>query len=161
MAPELLFDISEMDLNHITFGPEEIEKINPQRGAMRLLDGVNYVDDGYSRAIGYKDVRDDEFWVPGHIPGRPLYPGVLMIETAAQLAAFLMVKRRGKHHKPGQFIGFVGTDDVKFRNQVTPGQRLYIIGHELKYSLRRMVCAAQGVVDGSIVFEAKITGMPI
>ena len=55
---------------------------------MEHLNGVNYYDHN-GKIVGYKDVREDEFWVEGHIPGRPLLPGVIMIEAAAQLASFL------------------------------------------------------------------------
>ena len=78
MPPQLLFDISGIDLNHVEFGPEEIRQQNPHRGNMELLNAVVWVDSENHRILGYKDVRDDEFWVAGHIPGRPLFPGVLM-----------------------------------------------------------------------------------
>ena len=68
---------------------------------------------------GYRDVRDDEFWVRGHIPGRPIFPGVLMIETAAQLVGYYAMSKM-----PSQgFLGFGGVEDVKFRGTVVPGQR--------------------------------------
>ena len=70
--------------------------------------------------IGYKDVRPDEFWVSGHIPGRPLLPGVLMIEAGAQLASFYTRTYVGWKG----FIGFGGVDEVKFRMQVPPGVRM-------------------------------------
>ncbi|MGE5609655.1 MAG: 3-hydroxyacyl-ACP dehydratase FabZ family protein, partial [Bacillota bacterium] len=92
MPPKFLFDISEIDLNHVMFGPEVIRQYNPQRGDMEHLDGVIYIDTTKDRLIAYKDVRDNEFWVAGHIPGRPLLPGVLMIEAAAQAASFYMRK---------------------------------------------------------------------
>lgn len=157
MAPVLLYDISGIDLNHVQLGVEEIERVNPHRGAMRLIDGINYVSDDYNRAIAYKDIRHDEFWVPGHIPGRPLFPGVLMVEAAAQVASYLTVIRM-----PGlKFMGFVGIDDVKFRGQVVPGDRLYILGEGVECRPRRSICKAQGLVNGTIVLEATITGMPI
>ena len=157
MAPELFFDLSQIDLDNILAGPEEIEACNPQRGDMRHLDGIIWMNDDRSGAVGFKDVRDDEFWVPGHIPGRPLYPGVLMIEAAAQLAAFIMKQRRPELG----FIGFVRADDVKFRGQVVPGDRLYLLGREIQFKSRRLICAGQGVVNGNLVFETQITGMPI
>ena len=87
MAPSLLFDLSKYDLNTVKFGVDVIESINPHRGAMRLLDGVYDCNlQAPAEVLAYKDIRDDEFWVPGHVPGRPLFPGVLMLEAAAQLA---------------------------------------------------------------------------
>lgn len=155
MVPSLLVDISRHDLNHIMHGPEEIEKVNPHRGCMRMLDAIVHHDEGFTEAIAYRDVRDDEFWVEGHIPGRPLFPGVLMLEAAAQLASYLSLNRMENEG----FMGFVGCEAVKFRGQVVPGDRLYIIGREVEFRRRRWTCAGQGLVRGNIVFEATIVGM--
>lgn len=157
MAPQLLFDISDIDLSQTVLGVDDIERVNPHRGAMRMIDGITWISEDKNRAIAFKDVRADEFWVPGHIPGRPLFPGVLMLEAAAQLASYLTVIRM-----PGlKFMGFVGLDHVKFRGQVVPGDRLYIIGEGVECRARRSICNAQGLVRGSLTFEATITGMPI
>ncbi len=69
---------------------------------MELLSGIVHVDDDADTVIGVKDVTDHEFWVRGHIPGRPLMPGVMMIECAAQLCAYQTMKR----HPEMGFIGF-------------------------------------------------------
>lgn len=158
MAPQLLFDLSEIDLDQVVHGPEYIESFNPHRGCMRMLDGINWERiEPLPRAIGYKDIRDDEFWVQGHIPGRPIFPGVLMIEAAAQFASFLTMRVFDKV----DFIGFAGVTDVKFRGQVVPGDRLHILIEGINMKPRRSICLAQGVVNGQLVFEGKITGMPI
>lgn len=157
MASQLFFDIKQFDVDHPIAGPAEIEAINPQRGDMRHLDGIVWMSPQFNAAIGYKDVRHDEFWVAGHIPGRPLLPGVIMIESAAQLAAFIM---KSRFPGPG-FIGFVGCDEVKFRSQVKPGDRLYLMGKEVQLKPRRFICAVQGVVNDALVFEAQIIGMRI
>lgn len=156
MAPQLLFDIAGIDLTHIECGPEELERVNPHRGAMRMLDGISYISEDQNRAIAFRDIRADEFWVPGHIPGRPLFPGVLMIEAAAQLASYMTLLRI----EGIQFMGFVGLDDVKFRGQVVPGDRLYILGEGIECRRRRSICRSQGLVNGNLAFEAVITGMP-
>ena len=158
MAPQLLFDLSGIDLDHVDIDAGGIEAVNPHRGDMRMLDGIIWHDHagqtGYT--LAFKDIRDDEFWAPGHIPGRPLFPGVLMIEAAAQLASFMII------HYGGQsgFIGFVGCDKVKFRGQVVPGDRLLLLGDPTEVKPRRSICQLQAVVNGDLVFEAKITGMP-
>ena len=159
MAPQLLFDLSEHDLDRVLHGPEHIESFNPHRGDMRLLDAIVWEDfSGKNpQAIGYKDIRDDEFWVAGHIPGRPIFPGVLMIEAAAQFASYITMNSIEKV----SFIGFAGVTDVKFRGQVVPGDRLYVMIDGTNMKKRRSICKAQGVVNGNLVFEATITGMPM
>ena len=117
MVPPLLFDLSAIDLNHVQHGVADVERVNPHRGQMRLLDGIIHTPPEKDRAVAFKDVRDDEFWVAGHIPGRPLMPGVLMIEAGAQLASFVYLSRMPEV----KFLGFSGVDDVKFRGQVGAG----------------------------------------
>src|SRR4051812_26355298 len=111
MPPQLLFDITGIDLNQIVYDQEAIRRNNPQRGEMEMLNGIAFAAPEKGQIIGYKDIGTDEFWVPVHIPGRPLFPGVLMIEAGAQLASFYtreFIKWEG-------FIGFGGVTDVKFR----------------------------------------------
>lgn len=155
MSAKLLFDISQIDLNAVAVSAEEVGLINPQSGDMRQLDHVIWVNDDSSRAIGVKLVRHDEFWVPGHIPGRPLLPGVLMIEAAAQLSSVLYRKRTSEE----QFIGFTRCNKTAFRGQVVPGDTLYLLAQEVEFRPRRMICACQGVVNGNLVLETEITGM--
>ena len=157
MASTLFADLERVDFDTPIAGVDEIEAVNPQRGAMRHLDAVVRFDLEQGVGVGYKEVREDEFWVPGHIPGRPLLPGVIMIEAAAQFSAYLMKLKRPEVG----FIGFVGCDQVKFRSQVTPPNRLILIAREKQFRPRRMICDIQGVVDDTLVFEATITGMPI
>ena len=103
MAPPRIFDISQVDLNQVQFDVDGLEAVNPHRGAMRMLDGVIWYNQEDGLAVAFKDVNEQEFWVAGHIPGRPLLPGVLMLEAGAQLASFMTLKVMGKE-KTG--IGF-------------------------------------------------------
>ena len=155
MAPSLLFDLQGIDLERELYDTAAVEAINPHRGAMRLIDAVVYESDDQIDYVAYNDIGHDEFWVPGHIPGRPIFPGVLMIEAAAQLSSFITLKKLGEP----AFMGFAGVDDVKFRGQVKPGDRLIILAHEIENRRRRSICQTQGLVDGNLVFEATIRGM--
>jgi len=154
MPPQLVFDISAIDLNRILFTQEQIREANPQRGDMEMLNAITHVNPELGEVCGYKDVREDEFWVPGHIPGRPLFPGVLMIECAAQLAAFYTKKYVGWKG----FIGFGGVEETKFRSQVVPPCRLHLVGKLMWNRHRRIGCTVQGLVDGNFVFETGIVG---
>ncbi|MEM1011940.1 MAG: 3-hydroxyacyl-ACP dehydratase FabZ family protein [Planctomycetota bacterium] len=131
---------------------DEIRQHNPQRGDMEHLNAVVWTDEG--RIIGRKDVTADEFWVEGHIPGRPLLPGVIMLEAAAQASSFLTATYVGWDG----FIGFGGLEDVKFRTAVEPGQTLYILCELIEKRHRRIKAKCQGVVNGGIAFEATIIG---
>jgi 3-hydroxyacyl-[acyl-carrier-protein] dehydratase len=154
MPPQLLYDISQIDLSATVFDQEAIRACNPQRGDMEHLNGIAYSNPADGQIIGYKDVRADEFWVPGHIPGRPLLPGVLMVEAGAQLASFYTRKYIGWKG----FIGFGGCDEIRFRAPVSPGCRLYIVGLKIWERHRRVCCKVQGIVTGAMVFEATILG---
>jgi 3-hydroxyacyl-[acyl-carrier-protein] dehydratase len=155
MPPQLIFDISGIDFDKIAFDQEAIRESNPHRGAMEMLNGIIWADDQNHRLIGYKDVRLDEFWVPGHIPGRPLLPGVIMLEAAAQLASFYARRFIGWT----SFVGFGGVEDCRFRQQVEPPARLYILGQQIWRRHGRIFCAIQGLNKGSLVFETKILGV--
>jgi len=154
MPPRLLFDISSLDLNKVLYSQDIIREVNPQRGHMEHLNAILYVDEPMGRLVGVKDVRPDEFWVEGHIPGRPLLPGVIMIEAGAQLASFYVKKVQGWKG----FVGFGGVDACKFRAQVAPGCRMLLLGEKLWERHHRICCNIQGVVDGTIVFETQVVG---
>jgi 3-hydroxyacyl-[acyl-carrier-protein] dehydratase len=156
MPPPLLFDLSQIDLTkEPLFYKEAICKVNPQRFEMQQLDGILWYDKEKLLILGYKDVTKDEFWVRGHIPGRPLMPGVIMVEAAAQLSSFFVKEIYGLEG----FIGFAGIDGAKFRSIIEPGKRLYLLGHLTKFKRRKYTCSVQGVVDGTMVFEAVVSGL--
>ena len=154
MPPQYLFDFSAIDLNHLQYDQDAVRQRNPQRGDMEQLNGIIHADPVAGRCIGLKITHDQEFWVPGHIPGRPLLPGVLMIEAAAQVASFYTREFVGWKG----FIGFGGVEDCKFRMQVPPGKRMYILALKIWEHHKRILCKTQGVVDGQLAFEAAIVG---
>jgi len=155
MPPPLLFDLSQIDLAaEPVFNRQDIAKVNPQKYEMAQLDGILWYDKEKYLILGYKDVTDREFWVRGHIPGRPLMPAVIMVESAAQLLSFF-VKRI---YQVGGFIGFTTIEDTKFRLLVEPGRRLYLLGHLIKIKSRRYTAVIQGVVDDQMAFETTVSG---
>ena len=157
MAPPLLVDLAKVDLGRVVMSIDEIRQYNPHRYEMEQLSGVIHLDAAAGQIVAFKDVRADEFWVRGHIPGRPLLPGVLMIEAAAQMSSLYYKRVTGD----ARFLGFGGVDAVKFRGQVAPGDRLLLLGQVVEIRGRRAVFDTQGVVGDRLVFEARITGMPI
>jgi len=157
MAPPLLVDLSAIDLGRIVMDIEAVRRYNPHRYEMEQLTGILHLDAEKGHVVAYRDVRDDEFWVRGHIPGRPLLPGVLMLEAAAQMCSLYYKKVT----EDPRFLGFGGVDGVKFRGQVVPGDRLLLLGQAVEIRSRRAVFDTQGVVGDRLVFEARITGMPV
>ncbi len=153
MPPQTILDLNTIDLNKTIVDRDGIYDVLPHRFEFMQLNGINYIDE--EKIVGYRDTKDDEFWVKGHIPGRPIFPGVLMMETAAHLISYFVM-----HDKPkGSFLGFGGVDGVKFRGSVLPGQRITLIGKLIEIRKRRCVGLTQGYVEGKMVFEGLITGL--
>jgi len=157
MPPSLLINLSKIDLTTVEYDKEAIEQVNPQSYEMSQLDGVIWADLKSLRVLGFKDITAREFWVRGHIPGRPIMPGVLMVEAAAQLSSFFMKRIYGLEG----FIGFSGIDRAKFRDTVVPGDRLYLLGHICKVRSRQFSSDVQGLVNGKMVFDTRVTGMRV
>jgi 3-hydroxyacyl-[acyl-carrier-protein] dehydratase len=158
MPPSLLFDLSQIDLTgEPCFDKEAIGKMNPQRFEMQQLDGILWYDKEKFLILGYKDITEDEFWVRGHIPDRPLMPAVIMVEAAAQLSSFFVKQI----YELKGFIGFAGIDSAKFRAVVEPGQRLLLLAHITKFKRRKYTCSVQGLVDDTMVFETVVSGLNV
>lgn len=157
MAATPLIDLATIDLSHVVADRDAIYRVLPHRYEFAQLDSIVYLDQTTYLGVARRDVREDEFWVRGHIPGRPILPGVLMIETAAQLASYMTAFMGGSD----RFIGFARVDNVSFRGAVSPPATLYFIMKMVEYRSRRIVGDAQAFLDDRLVFEGRITGMPI
>lgn len=157
MPPPLILDPSQLDFSKLVADHAEIQRVNPHRYEFALLDGVVLFDQERGVYAGFHDIRTDAFWVRGHIPGRPLLPGVLMIEVAAQLASYLHHQAFGSEG----FLGFVGVDQVRFRGTVEPPCRFVVVGRARKLQARRVIVESQGFVGSTMVFEGEITGMTV
>lgn len=157
MPPEAIFDLRTLDLNRVVADQEGIRKVNPQRYEMEQLTAIVHVDAEQGICVGYKDVREDEFWVRGHMPGYPLMPGVLICEAAAQLTAF---QSHATGALPGDFIAFSGLENVKFRGPVRPGDRLVLVSKSIRFHRRGLHSVVQGFVNGTMVFQGEILGIP-
>jgi len=159
MPSALLTDIAAIDINNVAFDKEKIRSLIPHRYEMEQIDAVLKFDQENRLIVGLKNVRPDEFWVRGHIPGRPLLPGVLMVEASAQLASVLSCLLGIS--QDDKFMGFSGIDKVKFRGTVIPGDKLIIIIKCTELNKRRAIFDMQAVANGKMVLEGVITGMMI
>lgn len=151
----LLVDLAGVDLSACIADRAGIEKINPHRYELALLDKIIWISDERDSAVASLDAKEDAFWVRGHFPGHPLMPGVLMVEAGAQVACYLWNIRQ----PVPRVAAFLRIEDCAFRRSVVPGERLYILCKEVKCGRRRFVSKVQGVVNDEIAFEAQVAGM--
>jgi 3-hydroxyacyl-[acyl-carrier-protein] dehydratase len=131
----------------------EIEAILPHRDPFLLLDEVLVLEPGV-RVVARKTVRQDEWYLAGHFPGRPIMPGVLMVEAMAQTGAVAVL---ADDENRGKLALFAGIDDVRFKRLVEPGDTL-----ELTCELERVRGPigrgrATATVDGELAVRGTLT----
>ena len=98
----------------------EIEEILPHRDPFLLIDEVTELEPGV-RVVARKTVRPDEWYLAGHFPGRPIMPGVLIVEAMAQTGAVAVL---AEEENRGRIAFFAGIDDCRFKRIVSPGDTL-------------------------------------
>ncbi len=135
---------------------EEIHQLLPHRYPFALVDRILEFVPG-EKAVGLKNVTYNEPYFPGHIPNRPLMPGVLMVEAMAQVGGVVLTQLPGMK---GKFFAFAGIDKVRFRRPVVPGDQL-IMTVELLSLKRNRIAKMQGkgevnsqlAVQGEMMFS--------
>src|ERR671935_1125618 len=132
---------------------EQIMAILPHRDPFLLLDEVVELEPGV-RVVARKFVRDDEWYLAGHFPGRPIMPGVLIVEAMAQTGAVAVLAGEANR---GKLALFAGIDDVRFKRIVEPGDEL-----ELTCELERVRGPigrgkATATVDGELAARGSLT----
>src|SRR5210317_874431 len=136
---------------------QEIMDFLPHRYPFLLVDRVEQMQ-GEETAVGIKNVTASEPWFTGHFPGRPVFPGVLMVEAIAQVAAILVMQNAKLSGTPmeAKLIYFMTVDKVRFRHPVTPGDQMRI--HVTKIRRRGSAYKFKGdnFVDGKLVAEGEI-----
>jgi 3-hydroxyacyl-[acyl-carrier-protein] dehydratase len=131
----------------------QIEEILPHRDPFLLLDEILELDPGV-RVVARKRVREDEWYLAGHFPGRPIMPGVLIVEAMAQTGAVAVLAEKENR---GKLALFAGIDDVRFKRIVEPGDEL-----ELTCELERVRGPigrgkARATVDGELAARGVLT----
>ena len=129
----------------------------PHRYPFLLVDRIVDID-GDRSCVGIKNVTINEPHFTGHFPGRPVMPGVLIIEGMAQTAGAICIAAAGGEGPP-PVVYFMTIDKAKFRKPVVPGDRLEY--HMKRVSQRRTMYwfSGRAMVDGQLVCEAEISAM--
>jgi UDP-3-O-[3-hydroxymyristoyl] N-acetylglucosamine deacetylase/3-hydroxyacyl-[acyl-carrier-protein] dehydratase len=125
----------------------------PHRYPFLLVDRILEYEEG-KRVVGLKNVTINEPFFQGHYPGHPVMPGVLIIESMAQVGGLLLMDMI--ENPEGKVVYFMTLDNVKWRRPVTPGDQIRFELEMLQF--RRHVCRMKGVgyVDGQVVAEAEM-----
>ena len=135
----------------------EIMKILPHAYPFLLVDRIIELEPG-KRIVGIKNVTYNEPFFQGHFPGRPIMPGVLIVEAMAQAAGVLAFKSMPEEEQ-GKPVYFLGIDNVRFRKPVVPGDQLRL---ELEITKHRQAIwgfKGKALVDGKLVAEAELLAM--
>ncbi len=157
MPQKILYDISGLDLDHVEFGRDQIDAVNPQRYEFSQLSHIAALRPDEEIVVAVRDLSAEEFWTRGHMPNRPIFPGVLMLEAAAQLCSFYT----NQVLDTDSIMGFGGADRVRFRRLVTVGDRLVLLARPETVSMRRSLFQVQGLLDGKLAFEASVLGIAL
>ena len=136
---------------------ERIMEMIPHRYPFLLIDKIIELQLG-EYAVGVKNVTINEQHFIGHFPGKPVMPGVLIIEAMAQTSAVLVVQTLGKEAE-GKLVYFMSIEEAKFRKPVVPGDSLHIrvVKEQSRRNVWKFACTA--TVDGVKAAEATISAM--
>ncbi|MEC4816359.1 MAG: 3-hydroxyacyl-ACP dehydratase FabZ [Scytonema sp. PMC 1069.18] len=135
------------------FSVEDIQKLLPHRYPFALVDRIIEYVPGKS-AVGIKNVTVNEPHFQGHFPGRPIMPGVLIVEAMAQVGGVVLTQL--SEMEGGLFL-FAGIDKVRFRRQVVPGDQLVMTVELLWVKQRRFgKMQARAEVDGQLAAEGEL-----
>ena len=131
---------------------EEIMQILPHRYPFLLVDRILYLDKG-KKAIGLKNITVNEYFFQGHFPGKPVMPGVLIVEAMAQVGGVLMLACA--EHR-GKLAFFMAANNIKFRKTVLPGDQLVMEVVAGKVRSKTGSVLAKARVNDKVVAEAEL-----
>ena len=139
-----------------TLDRDQIKALIPHRDPFLLVDRILELD-GDKRVVGELAVRGDEFWIPGHFPGRPIMPGVLILEALAQAGGILVFTSKPQWR--GQVMFFAGIDNARFRRPVLPGETLRLEVTFTGGRLRMVKMHGQAFVGTELAAEADMSAI--
>jgi 3-hydroxyacyl-[acyl-carrier-protein] dehydratase len=136
-----------------TLSIEQIQALLPHRYPFLLVDRIIENVPG-GKAVGIKNVTVNEPFFQGHFPGRPIMPGVLIVEAMAQVGGVVLLQMADLKDKLSLFAGI---DKVRFRRPVTPGDQLVMTVELLTIKQRRFgKMQARAEVDGQLTCEGEL-----
>lgn len=136
---------------------QEILRYLPQRYPILMIDRVIDLVEGKS-ITAIKNVTVNEPYFLGHFPGKPIMPGVLILETMAQATGILAFYSNKERNKEGFLYLFAGVDNARFKRPVVPGDQLYIEAHVLRVKGDIWKCKVTAKVDDELACEAELMG---
>lgn len=128
--------------------------VAPHRYPFLMVDRI--LEQTATTAVGIKNVTANEPCFMGHFPGRPIFPGVLMLEALAQIGGFLVLSRA---ENKGKLALFTGADEVKWRRTVIPGDQVRLEVELLKEKRGLCIVHGKASVDGDLACEATVKFM--
>jgi UDP-3-O-[3-hydroxymyristoyl] N-acetylglucosamine deacetylase/3-hydroxyacyl-[acyl-carrier-protein] dehydratase len=127
-----------------------IMKIIPHREPFLFVDRVIILEKG-KRATGIKNVTINDYFFRGHFPGRPVMPGVIIVEAMAQVGGVMML---ASEDNQGKLAFFLSINNVKFRKPVVPGDQLVLEVEAIKVKSKTGQVRGRALVNGKVVAEA-------
>ncbi len=134
---------------------DEILELLPHNYPFLLVDRILELEPA-KKIVGIKNVTFNEPFFPGHFPGKPIMPGVLIIEAMAQAGGVLAFKTFPD--KKGS-VFFTGIDNARFRKPVTPGDQLKLVVEVIKHRREIWLFEGKAFVENELVAEARIMAM--
>ena len=130
---------------------EELKNYLPHREPMLLVDDVALEGE---ICTGHYKVRGDEFFLQGHFPGYPVVPGVVLCEIMGQCTCALLLEEL-----PGRLTFYAGLDNVRFKNQVRPGDLITVTSHITNRRGLTFFIDAEARVDGKLCAKGSLIFM--
>ncbi|MFH1458595.1 MAG: bifunctional UDP-3-O-[3-hydroxymyristoyl] N-acetylglucosamine deacetylase/3-hydroxyacyl-ACP dehydratase [Candidatus Omnitrophota bacterium] len=129
-----------------------IKKILPHREPFLFVDKIIHLEQG-KHCVGIKNVTINDYFFKGHFPGRPVMPGVLIVEALAQVGGVMMLSPEANR---GKLAYFMSANNIKFRKTVIPGDQLVLDVEAGKIKARTGQVRGKALVDGRVVAEADL-----